>query len=148
MCPRPPIPQEDHSLLILRVLEFVPGMKDAEVVDVLDIALTKVKTHMKPLCKEVKRVECFGLGFSDGWDVGRSRKGLIPCKGPSGVLDDDSLFVPGRRGQIMQQRAFVVGIGGAAETVCSVSQAMRGYQSTKEPSRLTSQQPSLQPESQ
>ena len=70
LCLRLPIAQEDHSLLILSVLESVPGMKDAEVVDVLDIALTKVKTNMKPLCKEVKSVECFGLGFSNGWDVG------------------------------------------------------------------------------
>lgn len=70
LCLRLPIAKEDHSLLILSVLESVPGMKDAEVVDVLDIALTKVKTHMKPLCKEVESVECFGLGFSDGWDFG------------------------------------------------------------------------------
>ena len=123
-------------------------MKDTEIVDVLYIALTKVKTYMESLCKEVKSVECFGLGFSNGWDVGRSRKGLIPCEGSSGVLDDDSLFVPGRRGQIIQQRAFVVGIGGTAETVRGVSPAMRGHNLTKGRSRLTSQQSTLLPGSQ
>ena len=75
------ITQEGDILLITGVLESIAGVEDAEIVDVLDIALTKIKTHMESLCKEVKSVECLGLGFGNGWAPMRSREGLIPWYG-------------------------------------------------------------------
>lgn len=53
-------------MLITGVIEFIAGVEDAEVVAVLDIALTEIKTHIESLGKEVKSVECFRLGFGDG----------------------------------------------------------------------------------
>lgn len=49
--------------------EPIAGVKDAEIVDVLDISLTKIKTYMESICKEVKSVQGFGLGFGDGGDL-------------------------------------------------------------------------------
>ena len=81
-------------------------MEDIELIVVLDIALTKSKTHAGSLYKEVKSVESFGLGFGNGWDVGRLRGGLIPRESSSDVLHDDSLFFILGRGHIMKQGAF------------------------------------------
>ena len=67
-------------------------MKNTEVVDVLDITLTKIKTYMELIREKVESVECFGLGFGNGRDVRRSREGLISCERSPGVLDDDPFF--------------------------------------------------------
>lgn len=61
--------QEEYLLLIRGVSEPIAGVKDAEIFDVLDISLTKIKTYMESICKEVKSVQGFGLGFGDGGDL-------------------------------------------------------------------------------
>ena len=124
--PWAPITHDENLLLTMGVLKSIAGVENAEVVDILDIALTEIKTRMESLCKEVKSIECFGLGFGNGRDFRRSREGLIPCKCPSSILNYDSLFVLVGRGQIMKQGAFVVGVLGVTETVLGVSNAMRG----------------------
>ena len=55
--------QEEDLLLVAGVLKPAAGLEDIELIDVLDIALTKSKTHAGSLYKEVKSVESFGLGF-------------------------------------------------------------------------------------
>ena len=139
----------ENLLLILGVLERVAGVEDAEVVDILDIALTKVQTSVESLSEEVKSVERFGLGFGNWRNAGRSRESLVSREGSSGILDDDSFFVFVGSGLVMEQRTFEVGFLGISETV-------RKHQSyhqrlTIEPdmgSILTFLQPSLQLESQ
>ena len=66
---RLPVGQEEYLLLIRGVSEPIAGVEDAEVVDVLDISLTKIKTYMESICKEMKSVEGFGLGFGDRRDL-------------------------------------------------------------------------------
>lgn len=65
--------QEEDLLLVAGVLKPAVGVEDIELIDVLDIALTKSKTHAVSHYKEVKSVESFGLDFGNGWDVGRLR---------------------------------------------------------------------------
>ena len=71
------------------VFESIAGVKNTEVVDVLYITLTKIKTYMELIREKVESVECFGLGFGNRRDVRRSRKGLISRECSAGVLDDD-----------------------------------------------------------
>ena len=118
-------PQSWNSLLVMIVLEFITGVEDTEIVDVLDIALTEIKAYMESICKEVKSVECFGLSFGNWWDVRRPREGLVTREYPSGVLDDDSLFSLVGSRQVMQQGPFVVWMLGVAETVHGVSATIR-----------------------
>lgn len=98
--------QEEDLLLVAGVLKPAAGVEDIELIDVLDIDLMKSKTHAGSVYKEVKSVESFGLGFGNGWDVGRLRGGLIPRESSSDVLHDDSLFFILGRGHIMKQGAF------------------------------------------
>ena len=109
-------PRGGNLLLVRGVRKSIAGVHYAEVVHVLNIARTEVKTHLESLCEEVNSVECFGLGFGNGREVWRSREGLIPCEGPSDALDYDSLFIIRGSGHVMKQGKFVVWTIRVAET--------------------------------
>lgn len=104
------------SLLVRGVLEAVAAVEHAEVVHVLDIALAEIETDVEALGEEVESVEGFGLGFGYGRDVGRAREGLVAYESAADVLDDDSLFVSVGGGLVVQQRDFLTGTIGVAET--------------------------------
>lgn len=62
------------SLLVTCVLEPIAGVEEAEVVNVLDIALTEIKTRIQSLYKEMS-IECFSLGFGNGRDFRQAIEG-------------------------------------------------------------------------
>lgn len=61
--------QHADSRFSFAILETIPRVKYTQVVDILDIALLKIKTERILLCEKVKRIEGFCLSFRDWWDV-------------------------------------------------------------------------------
>ena len=51
------------------VSETVPRMKDAEVIDVLDIAFLEIEAQRILFGEEVKRIQRFALSFCNWGDV-------------------------------------------------------------------------------
>ena len=62
-----------HLLLLRRVPEPGAGVENAQVVDILDVPLTKVQRHGVLFSRVVQRVQSFRLSFGDGGDVGGPR---------------------------------------------------------------------------
>lgn len=72
-------------------------MKDAQVIDILYIAFTKIEPHSELFCEKMYGVEGFCLCLCDGGDIRRAWKGLEASEIAPCVLDYNSLggFVGG-----------------------------------------------------
>ena len=62
-------------------------MKNAQIIDVLNIALLKIEPQIVFLCEEMDGIESFGLGFGYRWDRGGSGEAEKTCEAPSCVLN-------------------------------------------------------------
>jgi hypothetical protein len=58
-----------YSLLLWRVFVTISGMKYAEIVHVLDVALAKIEAYCMLLCQEMQSIKCFGLCLRDGGNI-------------------------------------------------------------------------------
>lgn len=63
-------------------------MEDTQVIDVLYVALSEVKTYSGLLSFEVEGIKGFGLCFGDWRDIMGTWECLEPCERSSSVLDD------------------------------------------------------------
>ncbi len=90
---RPLLEFVKHLLLLCRVPKAGAGVENAQVVDILDVALTKVQRHGVLFGRVVQRVQGLGLGFGDGRNIGGPRQAPIPRESAPGVLDDEAFGV-------------------------------------------------------
>ncbi|QBZ61155.1 hypothetical protein PoMZ_08101 [Pyricularia oryzae] len=104
--------KKSYSLLIHRIPEPVPGVKDGQVVDVLHVALAKVGGDVEALAEKVQRVQGLGLRLGDGRDVGAARQGAEPDQVPAGVLQQDPLRLLLGRGLVVDERPGEVALAG------------------------------------
>jgi hypothetical protein len=68
-------------------------MKDAEIIDKLNIAWTELKRHGMLLGGKMQCIEHLGLGFCDGRDVSASRQPPVAHKASTSVLHYQSLRI-------------------------------------------------------
>lgn len=83
----------EYSRVFCIVAECISSMQQSHTVDILDITLLEVQPERVLLSQEVNRVQCFGLSFGDGWDVGVAFLRPIAGEVASGVLDDNVFTV-------------------------------------------------------
>lgn len=57
---------------LIAVEEAISGMKQRNIVDILYIALGKMRVERELLAEEMKRIQRFSLGLCDGRNVGVS----------------------------------------------------------------------------
>ena len=88
--------------LFFSIDETIPGMKDGEVVHILDVALFKICVDAELLAQEVQRIEGLGLGLSDGRNGVAARQLAEADKVTPGVLQKHSLRCR-RGGRLMEQ---------------------------------------------
>ena len=56
------------SRLLRSIDKRIPRMKDAQIIDVLNIALLEIKPQIVFLSEEMYSIESFSLGFGYRWD--------------------------------------------------------------------------------
>lgn len=78
-------------------------MKDAQVVDKLNVADLELERHGALLGRKVQSVERLGLRLRDGRDVGAARQAPVAGKGPPGILDDEPLRRVALGGLVVEQ---------------------------------------------
>lgn len=66
-------------------------MEDAQVVDVLNVALLELSVDAELLSSKVQGIKGFGLGFRDGWDFCAAREGTESDEVAAPILQRDSL---------------------------------------------------------
>jgi hypothetical protein len=66
-------------------------MEDAQVVDVLNVALLKLRVDAELLSSEVQGIKGFSLGFRDGWYFCAAREGSESDEVAAPILERDSL---------------------------------------------------------
>ena len=67
-------------------------MENAQIIDVLNVALLEVQSHTETISQKVECVESLGLSFGDGWNVFAARKVEEAGEASAGVLDDNSFW--------------------------------------------------------
>ncbi len=60
---------KERSRFLRTILEAVSRMKNAKVIDILDVTLLEVEAQRILFGKEVKGVECFCLSFRDWGNI-------------------------------------------------------------------------------
>jgi hypothetical protein len=80
--------------MLRAVHEPVAPVEDAQVVDVLDVALLEAQPERVLLREEVHRVERLRLRLGDGRDARRPRQREEAGEDAPRVLDDDPRVVP------------------------------------------------------
>lgn len=80
-----------NSLLVLSIKESIPGMEDAQIVDILYVAFLELRVDAELLACEVEGVQCLSLGFGDGRDLCAARESAEPNEIATAVLQRYSL---------------------------------------------------------
>lgn len=106
-----------YLLLLRSVLESVASVENAQVVGILHVAFSKAKRDSVLLGEEMQSIECFGLGFGNGWHVRGSRQAPIACESPPRVLDDQSLRGRLGLGLVVKQWSQCILVAPATETI-------------------------------
>jgi len=73
------------------ICKSIARVEDAQVVDVLDVALLEVQRGTVFIGSKVQGVQCFCLSFCDRWNILRSWLGQKAREVPASVLYDDTL---------------------------------------------------------
>lgn len=110
--------QGKNVLLSRSIAESFPGVKNTQVIDVLDIALLKVQCRTVFLGDKVQRVQCLRLCLGDRWNIGGPRLCEEPCEVTTGVLNHNP-FRGGCSGRFMVQNGTVCVWLFGIEPICS-----------------------------
>lgn len=75
------------DLLLLPFIDkAISGVKDVEIVDILNVAFLELSIDAKLLPDEVQGVQGLSLCLCDGWNIRTTRKSTEPYKISSPVL--------------------------------------------------------------
>ena len=85
------------------ILEPVPGMKNAQIVDVLNVALLKVQGSAILLRQKMQGIKRLRLRLGDWWNIGRSRLREKAREIAARILDQNPLRRR-RSGRLMIQQ--------------------------------------------
>lgn len=96
-------------------------MEDGQVVDILDVALLKVRRDTEPVPKEVQGVQRLCLRLRDGWDIAAAGQSTEPHEISTSILQDNSLWGRSRGGLVVEEGACRIGFVGVVEPENSVS---------------------------
>lgn len=108
---------EFHILLVWRISESFSGMKDGQIICVLNVSLLEVQPNAMLLAQKVQGIQCLCLCFSDWRDVGGSWLCQKSSKCSSSILHYKSLWRLGSCGLVMKEGPQSVGC-------CRVSKPM------------------------
>jgi hypothetical protein len=73
-------------LLLSFIDEAISGVKDVEVVDILNVAFLEFSIDAKPFPDEMQSIQGLSLCLCDGWNIRTTRKRTEPYKISSPVL--------------------------------------------------------------